>query len=167
MCPAAFIGQCLCSVRHPCGTVPNVVVLQQSGGSITATFFAVYRSTALFRKRAWTSRWCALEFSWRHNLSTSPRAMREGDSRVMCRTRVHLHWLAVMIHRTRKSPRRQHVLGRCSKKGLRMVVVCSQHQQNHARGWQNTSVCTSTTSPVTLMCVLVGTSPRRHAAAVS
>ena len=66
----------------------NVVVLQQSGGSITATFFAVYRSTALFRKRAWTSRWCALEFSWRHNPSTSPRAMREGDSRVMCRTRV-------------------------------------------------------------------------------
>ena len=116
LCPAAFIGQCLCSVRHPCGTVPNVVVLQQSGGSITATFFAVYRSTALFRKRAWTSRWCALEFSWRHNPSTSPRAMREGDSRVMCRTRVHLHWLAVMIHRTRKSPRRQHVLGRCSKR---------------------------------------------------
>ena len=29
------------------------------------------------------------------------------------------------------------------------MVVCSQHRQNHARGWQNNSVCTSTASTAT------------------
>ena len=36
-----------------------------------------------------------------------------------------------------------------AKKGRLRMVVCSQHRQNHARGWQNNSVCTSTASTAT------------------